>query len=42
MPGSQLDQIKNMGIAEKDLEKICGKTILKLLKIDGPVKSPIC
>jgi len=33
MPGSQLDQIKNMGIAEKDLEKICGKNILKLLKI---------
>jgi len=41
MPGSQLDQIKNMGIAEKDLEKICGKNILKLLKIDELVKSPI-
>ena len=41
MPGSQLDQIKNMGITEKDLEKICGKNILKLLKIDELVKSPI-
>jgi len=34
MPGSQLDQIKNMGIGKKDLEKICGKNILKLLKIN--------
>lgn len=34
MPGSQLDQIKNMGIADKDLEKVCGKNIQKLLKIN--------
>jgi predicted TIM-barrel fold metal-dependent hydrolase len=33
-PGSQLDQIKNMGIAEKDLAKICRRNILKLLKIN--------
>ncbi len=33
MPGSQLEQIKNMGIGKKDLEKICGRNILKLLKI---------
>ncbi|NNK85855.1 MAG: amidohydrolase family protein [Desulfobacterales bacterium] len=33
MPGSQLDQIKKMGIHKKDLEKICGENILKLLRV---------
>ena len=33
MPGHQLNQLIGMGIGQNDLEKICSRNILKLLKV---------